>query len=70
MQNKRSTMQKLGLVALVMIVSLLQGCGHTMPPKVIPKYSRAYLYQVIVDEKTCGPAAKQALYDWLILIGG
>lgn len=65
MQN---TVKKLGLVALVLMTSLSAGCS-TPPKPESPEYTNEFLAEVAKDHKTCGPAAKEALKDWQVMVG-
>lgn len=58
-----------GLTALMMTASLLGGCADSRI-ETVPKYSNAKIEAIIKDERSCGPAAKQALYDYEVILEG
>lgn len=68
MRSNSDMTLRFGLTGPLMTMLLLSGCGSTSPTRVVPSYTKAQFEAIIRDEKTCGPAAKQALYDWAVLI--
>lgn len=70
--NKLNMTRKLGQILQLTILISLTACTP-LPPKsvrTVPDYAPDFLEAVAVDAKTCGPSAKEALYDWLVMIGG
>lgn len=62
-------MRLAGLTGLAMMTSLLIACSSPQSNGTVPKYSADFLRSVAKDYKTCGPAAKDALRDWEVMIG-
>lgn len=51
-----------------MMMILLNACAISNPVTV-PKYSNEKIEAIIRDEKSCGPSAKEALYDYEVILG-
>lgn len=70
--NKRNTTRRLGLIVPSLWMISLTACAP-LPPKnvkTVPDYAPDFLEAVAVEAGTCGPHAQEALFDWLVLIGG